>query len=312
MLRDRALELQLVRSLGDFQKEVRPIPGITTPERRAAFIGQIVESVRRIRYISVISERKLTPLRSDPTSVLFDPIQAAVLHRRAGEIDEAFWLVFLSVHFGKNLRTGWNLARNVYAGAGSGGHWDWERTSADPGAFRKWLDAHEKILSSGATPGRFGNHRKYQSLSATSPSGTGAAFETYIRWVNPPDTHEVLISDARSAVGPHPRKMFDHLYRSMKAVASFGRTARFDYLTMIGKLSLATIEAGSTYMQGATGPLTGARLLFTGNETGDLSRVSADAFVIELEAFLRVGMQVMEDSLCNWQKSPDAFKAFRG
>jgi len=106
--------------------------------------------------------------------------------------------------------------------------------------------------------------------------------------------------------------MFDHLYRSMEAVASFGRTARFDYLTMIGKLKLAPIEPGSTYMQGATGPLTGARLLFTGSETGSLSRASADTYVIELEGRLRVGMQVMEDSLCNWQKSPDAFKPFRG
>ena len=42
-----------------------------------------------------------------------------------------------------------------------------------------------------------------------------------------------------------PRKAFDILYHSMGAVASFGRTARFDYLTMIGKLGLAPIEPGS-------------------------------------------------------------------
>ena len=57
-------------------------------------------------------------------------------------------------------------------------------------------------------------------------------------------------------------QVFDYLYRSMDAVASFGRMAKFDYLTMVAKLGLAPIEPGSTYMPGATGPLSGARLLF--------------------------------------------------
>jgi len=53
----------------------------------------------------------------------------------------------------------------------------------------------------------------------------------------------------------------------MNDVERFGRTAKFDYLTMVGKLGLAAIEPGSTYMQGATGPLKGARLLFGGRAT---------------------------------------------
>jgi hypothetical protein len=32
---------------------------------------------------------------------LFDPLKAAVLHYRRGRVDEAYWLVFLAVHFGK-------------------------------------------------------------------------------------------------------------------------------------------------------------------------------------------------------------------
>ena len=37
-----------------------------------------------------------------------------------------------------------------------------------------------------------------------------------------------------------------------------------------------------------------------------------DQWLVELEAHLSVGMQVLEDSLCNWQKSPDRFDRFRG
>jgi hypothetical protein len=104
------------------------------------------------------------------------------------------------------------------------------------------------------------------------------------------------------------REAFNELYRSMHVVASFGRMARFDYLTMVGKLGLAQIEPGSTYMQGATGPINGARLLF-GERA---SALDLDAWLVELEGELHVGMQVLEDALCNWQKSPAEFVPFRG
>jgi hypothetical protein len=97
----------------------------------------------------------------------------------------------------------------------------------------------------------------------------------------------------------------------MSAVKSFGRTARFDYLTMIGKLGLAPIEPGSAYLQGATGPVKGARLLF-GDAHAVLSLKELDIRLVQLGGELNVGMQVLEDALCNWQKSPQKFRPFRG
>lgn len=99
----------------------------------------------------------------------------------------------------------------------------------------------------------------------------------------------------------------------MVAVASFGRTGQFDYLTMLAKLDLAEIEPGSTYMTGATGPLAGAHLLFGTNSVTATPR-QLDGWLVELEATLGVemGMQILEDSLCNWQKSPAQFVPFRG
>ena len=72
---------------------------------------------------------------------------------------------------------------------------------------------------------------------------------------------------------------------------SFGRMAKFDYLTMIGKLELAHIEPGSTYLEGATGPLAGARLLFGGSTTARLSREDLHSRSVELGDALGVGMQ---------------------
>lgn len=81
--------------------------------------AQLVESVRRVRYVTTVRQRTLSPLRTDPSSALFDPIKAAIMHLQRGDRDEASWLVFLSVHFGRALKSGSALGREVYAGTGS-------------------------------------------------------------------------------------------------------------------------------------------------------------------------------------------------
>jgi hypothetical protein len=252
--------------------------------------------------------RGLSDLRADPNSELFDPLKAAILHQRRGNIEEAFWMVFLFVHFGRHAHAGWRYAREVYGRLGDGHRWDWASTSTDPDGFRAWLDVHQDDLKREGTPRGFGNHRKYESLDAYSPNGTGAAVASYVDWVNPPRTHRQLMEQECQQAGGDQRIAFDNLYKSMKVVARFGRTARFDYLTMVGKLRLAPIEPGSTYMHGSTGPFRGAQLLFGGHGTA----ADLDASLVELDGQLNVGMQVLEDALCNWQKSPDRFKAFRG
>ncbi len=168
------------------------------------------------------------------------------------------------------------------------------------------------MLKYGCGVRRFGNHRKYQSLDAHKPKGTGEAVVSYVAWVGSPRTHADLFRDAVASTGDG-RRAFDALYRSMRAVASFGRLARFDYLTMIGKLGLAPIEPGSTYMIGATGPLSGARLLLLGSPTsGRATPRQLDTWLVQLEERLSLGMQVLEDSLCNWQKCPGKFSRFSG
>jgi hypothetical protein len=53
--------------------------------------------------------------------------------------------------------------------------------------------------------------------------------------------------------------------------------------------------------------------MFLGSpEAGDATILELDAWVVELGAALQIGMQEMEDSLCNWQKSPADFRRFRG
>jgi hypothetical protein len=294
-----------------YDLDVRPLIGIKGQNSRPVLVEQVIESLRRIEFAHLIrDDNKIDPMRADPNDKLFDPLRAAMIQARQGNIDEAFWLIFLSVHFGKHAKDGWRLTRDIYGGFGA--PWTWARVSADPQSFRKWLTANEQKLKGDGISRRFSNHRKYESLGGSNSGGTGAAVESYVGWVAPPRKHQQLIQDAHIQVGQNPKEVFDYLYNSMNAVRRFGRLAKFDYLTMLGKLGLAPIVPGSAYLSGATGPLRGARLLFGGSVSAEISAKELESYLVDLDSQLAVGMQVLEDSLCNWQKSPTKFISFRG
>ena len=309
--KDLVLSTDLESALLAFSNTVRPLSGINDSTSQNVFVEQLVESVHRVRYVSVIKNRDVSESRADPGDLLFDPLKAAILKQRSGEIDEAFWLIFLFVHFGKNSRGGWRYAREVYGGLGET-RWNWMNTSADPEGFRSWLRINRAYLERKAPSGGFGNHRKYESLDPDSPGGTGEVVKSYVTWVGPTRTHQPMVSAALAQSNGDRKAAFDILYRSMDAVVHFGRIARFDYLTMVGKLGLAAIEPGSPYILSSSGPAKGAQLLF-GDPSGPAIRVAdLNAWTVQLDSYLNVGMQVLEDALCNWQKSPREFKPFRG
>ena len=298
----------LDKKLINFDLEVDALVGIRCDVARAVLVEQIIESLRRIEFVHFVRDGDIDPRRADPSSDIFDPLRAAAYRMRKGEVDEAYWLIFLSTHFGKHLKHGWGLTRAIYGGS-CGALWTWKRVSADVNGFRAWLSKHEGSFRRRYS---FSNHRKYQSLSASSDVGTGAVIESYIKWIGPPRTHQEKIKELHVEVGQNPRVVFDTLYKEMDAVMGFGRLGKFDFLTMLGKLGIAPIEPGSAYLIGATGPLQGARLLFAGDSKAKLSPRELDARLVKLDTFLDVGMQVLEDSLCNWQKSPKKFVSFRG
>ncbi len=297
--RDKALANRIDAGLTKASK-TRKLPGIRIAAARRAFIEQLVESWRRVSFPTVIETRSISPKRALPHDDMFDPLRAAILQRRAGDVEEAFWLVFLFVHFGPHAKSKWHYARQLYGRLGGTQTWDWAAVSSNPAAFRAWFDPNLQAFQTGQTGG-FGNHRKYEPLERT-----GRVIESYVGWINPPRTHKELFDDAVNAANGDAREAFDLLYRSMD-VLSFGRTGKFDYLTTVGRIGLSPIEPGSTYMSGATGPKAGARMLFGTKDVAAL----LDSYLLEVDGELGLGMHVLEDALCNWQKSPAEFRPYR-
>lgn len=296
---------ELAKALETFAAKRRPLPGIADEPARTALAWQMIASLRRLEYTQLLRSRVPSTRRVDPTDRMFDPEQAAIVYAANGEIDEAFWLIFLATHFGKHRRTGWRRLIDVYSGLG-GQRWSWARVSKAPQEFDAWLAEHHEAIG-----GAFGNHRKYETLKPKPGKGTGSIIASYVAWVGHKRSHRDLVKRLVKQGGNDPHSIFDAFYRSM-TVLRFGRLARFDFLALIGRLGLAPIEPGSAYLLQATGPRRGARLLFLGDVDDKSSDRSLDQWLVELDGTLKVGMQVLEDSLCNWQKSPRTFVHFTG
>ncbi len=305
-----ALHGRLDSALARCEAECFPLPGAQHPQRREVYLRQTIDSIRRVQYIGVVASRPIHPDRADGLSPMFDPVRAAVSQHRSGNFDEACWLVFLFVHFGKHLQSGYRYARDVYSALGHRSPWTYAAVAADIAGLRLWLDANEAHLRRGNGRG-FGNHRKYQSLSGTRANGTGDAFSTYCHWVRAHGDHRGLFDRALHEANQSPEGAFDWLYRSMASVATFGRIGRFDYLTMLQKLQFVAIRPGTPYLESSSsGPNAGARLLLESTLRLPISELNRRVAVVG--SYLGVGMQEMEDSLCNWQKSPMNYRLFSG
>lgn len=297
---------RLRESLDDYAATVRPLPGIASSATKDTFIAQLVDSDRRRRFTLHVATSDPHPkVLGEPLSA-FDPHYAAVRCVRDGDFDEACWLVFLATHFGFHRHNRWALSGNFYRRLDAGQPWTWETVSAQPAALRAWLDSNRTALRSAGGP--FGNHRKYESLAGNTQTGTGEAIESYVEWVG--SSHRAHFDDlcaARSA-----QKSFAAAYASMADVARFGRTARFDYLTMLGKLGIVDLLPDKLYLQGSTGPLNAARLLVSGSTGAKTSAAELEDYLYDLGDHLGVTFDILEDGLCNWQKSPSRFISFRG
>lgn len=279
----------------------RSLPGIADVRARDTLALQLVASLRREDYYRLIQEREVSPRRADPHDPYFNPEKAVVFHLSSGNFDEAIWLVFLMTHFAKPADTGWLRLRDVYGKLGAG-IWNWPSVSRNPADFDNWLAASWTDIR-----GKFGNHRKYESLRPLSSRYTGLVVSEYVRMVGG-QGHQAFLQNLLAAA---PNDRFDALFHALN-VRSFGRLAKFDYLMLLARYGVVSMQPLSAYLEGATGPSRGAKLLFTGSPLSATTCSQLQQMLDDLDADLNVGMAVLEDALCNWQKQPLQFVHFTG
>lgn len=281
--------------------QTRPLPGVQDPGALDTLVLQLIASVRREDYYRLVQLRPISPRRADPHDALFNPERAVGLHVANGNFDEAAWLVFLMTHFAKPADSGWLRLQDVYGMLGNG-LWDWPSVSGNPAAFDAWLAANWTSIR-----GKFGNHRKYESLRPGSARYTGNVVREYVRLIGA-HGHQAFL---QGVLAHGPNDQFDAMYNSLN-IPSFGRLAKFDYLMLLARYGILAMQPLSAYLQGATGPSRGARLLFNGVANTNTAPAQLQQMLDDLDGDVQVGMAVLEDALCNWQKSPLKFIHFTG
>ena len=280
------------------------LPGLNNHRLLNTFAKQILDSIRRVNWVYAHKDRYINESTCNPNNNYFDPIKAAIYYQKNGNYDEACWLIFLLTVCGKHRKKGWLMLRQIYQKK-SNEVWSWSAVTASIDDFDQCYRSKYPNLTRA-----FGNHRKFETLKPDSKIGTNNVIKSYIKWIDNPYEHETFfnsltINDTNSI------EKFDSVYNSMGQVIRFGRMSIFDYLCMLGKVGLLKIKPGKIYIKNATGPKKGALKLFNSTD----SEIILEEKIKDLNKNLplgNIGFQILEDAICNWQKSPHKYIHFSG
>ena len=231
-------------------KTFLPLPGINDQIAQDVFIKQILDSIRRVQFVYTQRQRNISFICTDPYSPAFDPIKAAIYYSENDQTEEAYWLIFLSTFCGKHGSKHWEMLIQFYSLLGSKQNLTWDFITNNFVQFSTWYEQNYSSITRA-----FGNHRKFETLKKDSTGSPIAVFDSYIHWVG--NSHLEMTANAIKVVGDEPKILFDYFYNSMSIVKQFGRTSRFDYLAMLGKVGLVNIEPPSVYLNNSTGPIRG-------------------------------------------------------
>jgi hypothetical protein len=281
---------ELTTRLRHFQNSYMLL-GLRAEESRGRFVEKLVNSQIKLRALSM----KKFSGSTDPHTNDFHPLKAIVELFEAGQRDEALWLAFLTTHFGQEKR---NTVGLFYGKRGTV-RWDWDTVSQNPDEVRQWMASlPERQLKSL----KFGNHRKHETNDPKSPVGTSAVIESFVKWVDENSDGDPYMALRAVSKGKSPEFAFDRAYRKL-SVTRFGRTAKFDFLCLLGTLGILNISPPHCYLREATGPKGGALLMVTGQKSGRITD-HVDGLIRRLQRHLGVPVEAVEDALCNWQKQP--------
>lgn len=285
-IREPALSSATHRGLRELTRIVQSALLPAGVKLRATDLRLFIDHIDRSSRLRKSMERRFSKGEWPNTDIIFFICEA----RDAGDLDEALWRAFLAAHFGRDSASGnqKGSAARLLCGFKNAPVWTWCVVKDAPGAFHRWLLSRRTELRSLL----YGNHRKYESKK---PDDIWAVIESFIDLVNGHGNRPSLLFSTDASMSRQDR--FDLLFERLRALHRFGRTGRFDFLSLLADLGLVKAHPGSCCLRGSTGPLNGARLLWGRRPVGELDELAAD-----LARKLGVSPLVIEDALCNWQK----------
>ncbi|MCB9231507.1 MAG: hypothetical protein H6581_07585 [Bacteroidia bacterium] len=250
---------------------------------------QTIDSIRRVEIFRTYSRRATNGEKLGlPYFHTSNPYTLA--QRLSLSTDTRIWFVYLATYFGKSNLSKWRLF-NQATFREDNTLITVEGILKDREEYFDFLKGRNLFQNA-----NYSNHRKYTKKSLEGNKGILFSFDFFLK----------NLALFRAPVNQN----FHKVYLNALKVPNFGRMAAFDFTCNLCKCRLYVDEPVSMYQAHSTGPLSALKdMLFYAGVTSpekSLAISLGDELLDWFSANSNIYMlaQVLEDSICNWQKSP--------
>ena len=258
--------------------------------------NQTSDSIRRIEIYEAYNKRAIQAVKEKQdfchTSNPFVLAQRSDL-----SLNNRLWIIYVATYFGKSNKSKWTLfERATFNKKKSILLFD--EIKLDLNKYFKYLSSFDFFENC-----NYSNHRKFTAKNLLKKNGVFESMEYF--------TNNI---DKYSSV----EKMdFHTMYKLSQKIPNFGRLAGFDFSSSLVKCSFNIEEPKSMYAEHSTGPLDaiGLILKLTNNSASATSRkklcTDLMQWFLDNSDIFMIG-QVLEDSICNWQKNTVNYIKYSG
>lgn len=258
---------------------------------------QMIDSIGRVNIFRVYLERA-RKAESENLSYFHTSNPFTLAQRSSLTLETRVWHSYVATYFGKSNSSKWNLF-NKATFRDDNSLITLEYISENREEYFDYLRSLNFFEN-----GNFSNHRKYTKKSLDGEKGVLYSFD--------------FVLDNLPLYTPDEIVPFDEIYRNALSIPNFGRMAAFDFTCNLCKCGLNVEEPESMYQSYSTGPLEALNdfLILSGvdNAPKSLQISIGDELLrwFETNSDIYMLAQVLEDTICNWQKSPNSHTRYFG
>lgn len=258
--------------------------------------SQTLDSIRRVEIYRIYKYKAEKADLSDQS--YFSTSTPFILgQRKSLSLNSRTWIVYLATYFGKSNKSRWSLFKKA---AFKGERLiQFEDIKEDKSSYFDILERADFFKDTS-----YSNHRKYTKKSLIGNKGVFHSMDHVIDNIN-------LFSSEQ-------QKEFDTIYKGALKIPNFGRMAAFDFTSSLSKCELNVSEPLSMYHKDSTGPMNALEEILNLTRKSDRSKNARIRLGNDLLNWFRSNSdiyfiaQVLEDAICNWQKSPHYYIRYFG
>tara|TARA_R110002051_G_scaffold259691_1_gene319485 strand:+ start:52 stop:921 length:870 start_codon:yes stop_codon:yes gene_type:complete len=257
---------------------------------------QTSDSIRRIEIYEAYNKRAIQAV--EVKQEFWHTSNPFVLAQRSDlSLHNRLWIIYVATYFGKSNKSKWilfdratfNKKKSILL---------FDEIKLDLNKYFKYLSSFDFFENC-----NYSNHRKFTPKNLLENNGVFKSMEYFANNI-----------DKYSSV----EKMdFHTMYKLSQKIPNFGRLAGFDFSSSLVKCGFNIEEPKSMYAEHSTGPLDaiGLILKLTKNSASTTSRkklcTDLMQWFLDNSNIFMVG-QVLEDSICNWQKNTVNYIRYSG